>query len=91
MRCESDDNYTKFYVKNRKPILISKTLKEYEEMLTEHGFARIHQSHLINLAYVKSYIKKDGVVLMRDDVQLPISQRKREQIQLILTRQLNLN
>ncbi|WP_395053318.1 LytR/AlgR family response regulator transcription factor [Flavobacterium sp.] len=92
MRCESDDNYTKFYVKNRKPILISKTLKEYEEMLTEHGFARIHQSHLINLAYVKSYIKKDGgFVLMRDDVQLPISQRKREQIQLILTRQLNLN
>ncbi len=92
MRCESDDNYTKFYVKNRKPILISKTLKEYEEMLTEHGFARIHQSHLINLAYVKSYVKKDGgFVLMRDDVQLPISQRKREQIQLILTRQLNLN
>jgi len=58
IRCESDDNYTKFYIKNRKPILISKTLKEYEELLTEHDFVRIHQSHLINLAYVKSYIKK---------------------------------
>ncbi|WP_395043616.1 LytR/AlgR family response regulator transcription factor [Flavobacterium sp.] len=89
IRCESDDNYTKFYIKNRKPILISKTLKEYEEMLTEHGFARIHQSHLINLSYVKSYLKKDGgFVIMNDDVQLPISQRKREQIQAILTKQL---
>lgn len=58
IRCESEDNYTKFYLKNNKPVLISKTLKEYEELLTEHGFERIHQSHLINLAYLKSYIKK---------------------------------
>ncbi len=90
MRCESDDNYTKFFVKNRKPILISKTLKEYEELLTEHDFVRIHQSHLINLAYVKSYVKKDnGYVMMTDESQLPISQRKREQLQEILVRKLN--
>lgn len=90
IRCESDDNYTKFFIKNRKPILISKTLKEYEELLTEHDFVRIHQSHLINLAYVKSYVKKDnGFVLMNDDVQLPISQRKREQLQDVLLRKLN--
>lgn len=90
IRCESDDNYTKFFIKNRKPILISKTLKEYEELLTEHDFVRIHQSHLINLAYVKSYVKKDnGFVVMSDDSQLPISQRKREQLQEILLRKLN--
>lgn len=90
IRCESDDNYTKFFIKNRKPILISKTLKEYEELLTEHDFVRIHQSHLINLSYVKSYVKKDnGFVLMADDSQLPISQRKREQLQEILLRKLN--
>lgn len=90
IRCESDDNYTKFFIKNRKPILISKTLKEYEELLTEHDFVRIHQSHLINLSYVKSYVKKDnGFVLMVDDSQLPISQRKREQLQEILLRKLN--
>ncbi len=90
IRCESDDNYTKFFIKNRKPILISKTLKEYEELLTEHDFVRIHQSHLINLAYVKAYVKKDnGYVLMTDDCQLPISQRKREQLQEILLRKLN--
>ncbi len=82
IRCESEDNYTKFYIKNNKPILISKTLKEYEELLTEHGFERIHQSHLINLAYLKSYIKKDGgYVVMADNSNLPISQRKKERLQ----------
>ncbi|WP_415060681.1 LytR/AlgR family response regulator transcription factor [Flavobacterium sp.] len=85
IRCESEDNYTKFYIKNNKPILISKTLKEYEELLTEHGFERIHQSHLINLAYLKSYIKKDGgYVVMADNSNLPISQRKKERLQELL-------
>lgn len=85
IRCESEDNYTKFYIKNNKPILISKTLKEYEELLSEHGFERIHQSHLINLAYLKSYIKKDGgYVVMADNSNLPISQRKKERLQELL-------
>ncbi|WP_442787041.1 LytR/AlgR family response regulator transcription factor [Flavobacterium suncheonense] len=85
IRCESEDNYTKFYIKNNKPILISKTLKEYEEMLAEHGFERIHQSHLINLSYLKSYIKKDGgYVVMADNSNLPISQRKKERLQEVL-------
>ena len=85
IRCESEDNYTKFFIKNSKPILISKTLKEYEELLTEHGFERIHQSHLINLNYLKSYIKKDGgYVVMADDSHLPISQRKKERLNEIL-------
>lgn len=85
IRCESEDNYTKFFIRNSKPILISKTLKEYEDLLTEHGFERIHQSHLINLSYLKSYIKKDGgYVVMTDNSNLPISQRKRERLQELL-------
>ena len=85
IRCESEDNYTKFFIKNNKPVLISKTLKEYEEMLGEHGFERIHQSHLINLSYLKSYIKKDGgYVIMSDGSHLPISQRKKERLQELL-------
>jgi two-component system LytT family response regulator len=90
IRCESEDNYTKFYIKNNKPVMISKTLKEYEDLLTEHGFERIHQSHLINLAYLKSYIKKDGgYVVMADNSNLPISQRKKERLQEIIGKQLN--
>ncbi len=82
IRCESKDNYTQFFIKNHKPLLISKTLKEYEELLTEHGFERIHQSHLINLAYLKSYIKTDGgYVIMADNTNIPIAQRKKERLQ----------
>lgn len=85
IRCESEHNYTKFYIKNNKPVLISKTLKEYEDLLTEHGFERIHQSHLINIAYLKSYIKKDGgYVVMADNSNLPISQRKKDRLQELL-------
>ncbi len=90
IRCESEDNYTKFYIRNSKPVLISKTLKEYEDLLTGHGFVRVHQSHLVNLAYLKSYIKKDGgYLMMADNSNIPISQRKKEQLQDILTKQLN--
>ncbi len=82
IRCESQDNYTQFFIKNHKPLLISKTLKEYEELLMEHGFERIHQSHLINLSYLKSYIKTDGgYVIMGDNSKLPIAQRKKERLQ----------
>jgi two-component system LytT family response regulator len=82
IRCESEDNYTTFYIKNNKPVVISKTLKEYEEMLSEYGFERIHQKHLINLAYLKSYVKRDGgFVVMTDNTELPISPRKKERLQ----------
>lgn len=85
LRCESEDNYTRFYFVNGKSLLISKTLKEYEELLSSQGFERIHQSHLINLAFLKSYIRKDGgYVVMADGSHLPISQRKKERLQEIL-------
>lgn len=85
IRCESQDNYTQFFIKNHKPILISKTLKDYEELLTEHGFERIHQSHLINIAYLKSYIKTDGgFVIMTDNSKIPIASRKKDRLMEVL-------
>ncbi|MDI1316942.1 LytTR family DNA-binding domain-containing protein [Flavobacterium sp.] len=82
IRCEAKVNYTEFFIKNHKPLLISRTLKEFEEMLTEHGFERIHQSHLINLSYLKSYIKSDGgYVIMSDNANIPLAQSKREKLQ----------
>ncbi len=82
IRCEGEDNYTMFFIKNNIPVIISKTLKEYEDLLSEYGFERIHQKHLINLAYLKSYVKKDGgFVVMADNAQLPISARKKERLQ----------
>lgn len=80
IRCESDDNYTKFFLKNKKPILISKTLKEYEELLSENGFERVHQSHLINLAYLKTFIKDKCYIIMKDNSQIPVAQRKKDRL-----------
>ncbi len=81
MRCESEHNYTTFYFVKDKPLMVSKTLKEYEDMLKEYGFERVHQSHLVNLKHIKSYIKKDsGFILMNDNSEIPISRRKKEQV-----------
>jgi len=79
IRCESDDYYTRFFIRDRKPILVSRTLKEHEELLTEFGFIRPHKSHLINTRYVKSFIKADGgYILLQDGTTVPVSRRKRE-------------
>ena len=69
IRCESSSNYTNFLLKDAKPILASKTLKEYDIMLSPHNFERIHKSHLINMAYVKRYVPSDGgYMIMEDDL-----------------------
>lgn len=77
IRCESLGNYTRFYFRHDKPLLISKTLKESEELLAVHAFERIHNSHLINLFHLKKYIKTEECVIMSDGTSVPVSQRKK--------------
>ncbi|WP_028981741.1 LytR/AlgR family response regulator transcription factor [Sporocytophaga myxococcoides] len=85
IQCESQKNYTIFYLQNHKQILVTKTLKEFEEMLESDGFLRVHHSHLINLKHLKEYIKADGgYAVMSDSSQVPVSVRKREQLLRIL-------
>lgn len=85
IRCESDGNYTIFYLKNGEKLIISKTLKEYEELLSPLHFLRTHQSHLINLNEVKSFIKSDGgYILMKDGSNVSISRQRREMVLHIL-------
>ncbi len=79
IRCEADRNYTSFYLHNKTKILVSKTLKEYDLMLSPFNFLRVQQSHLINLDYVDRYDKgQGGAVIMKDGSQVPLSQSKRE-------------
>lgn len=85
VRCESDNYYTMFYFTNGKRLLVSKTLKEQEELLSEHNFIRPHKSHLINVKYIKSYLKSDGgVILMENGSKIPVSRRKKEYIMEII-------
>lgn len=79
VRCESDRNYTSFYLNEGKSILVSRTLKEYENILCDHQFFRVQQSHLINLKYVDRYDKKDGgSVVMKDGSEVPLSPAKKD-------------
>ncbi len=89
IRCESDTNYTRFFLQSEnKPVIVSKTLKEFEELLTEYGFCRVHHSHLINLKFIKKYIKGEGgLVVMADGTQVEVSRRKKEFFQKALEKQ----
>ncbi len=79
IRCEAQGNYTSVFLKGGKPVLITKTLKHYEDLLIPKGFFRVHKSHLINLECVRKFIKgKKGMVEMIDGEQIEVSSRKRE-------------
>jgi two-component system LytT family response regulator len=68
-------------LKNGEKLLVSKTLKEYDELLSPYGFLRVHQSHLINLKEMKSYIKSDGgYIQMKDGTSVSISRQRRETV-----------
>lgn len=80
IRCEADKNYTFFYLNNGKKILVSRTLKDFETLLSTHGFFRVQQSHLINLEYIERYDKHEGgSVIMRDGSSVPLSPAKKDQ------------
>ena len=78
IRVEANDNYSHFYFTNRPKIIVSKTLKEFDDQLTPHNFFRVHQSHLINLNYVEAVHSTDGDhVLLKGGHKVEISRRKK--------------
>lgn len=79
MYCEGESNYTRFIFANNKPLLISKSLGEYEEILEGHGFVRIHKSYLVNKNFVTK-IDREGVVIMSDGKALSFSRRRKEAV-----------
>lgn len=81
VRCESETNYTRFYLVDKRVLMISKTLKEYETLFEGQRFFRAHQSHLINLLHFDRYEKRDGgVIFMKDGSILPVAVRKKESL-----------
>ena len=78
IRLNSSNNYTLFYIEGQKKILVSRTLKDFETMLSPMGFLRVHQSHLININYIKAFVKTDGgYLVMTDGSKIPVASRKR--------------
>lgn len=77
--CEASSNYTNIYTLDGKKHIVSRTLKEYEDLLEDHNFFRVHNSHLINLACIKKYVRGEGgYVIMVNDVSLDVAKRKKD-------------
>ncbi len=80
IRLESDRNYTRIYLSDNSEFVVSRTLKEFEDMLVNFNFIRIHHSHIIHLRYIKKYIRgQGGEVMMTDNSVVPVSRAKKEE------------
>jgi two-component system, LytTR family, response regulator len=80
IRCESDNTYSTFHLKDKRKIVVSRTLKECETMLSDFSFFRVHNSHLINLDYIQEYTKGEGgVVKMNDGSHVDVSRRRKDE------------
>jgi two-component system LytT family response regulator len=79
IRCESLGNYTKFFVVNNRIYLISKTLGEYDGLLSPYNFIRTHKSHLVNRTFI-SFIDHDGFVILKDNTKVEVSRRRKEEV-----------
>jgi len=79
IRCQSDVNYTTLYLRDGQKLVVAKTLKEFEDLLDDYNFFRVHNSHLVNLVYIKNYNKgKGGFITMTDHSTVEVSTRRKE-------------
>ncbi|MES2653060.1 MAG: LytTR family DNA-binding domain-containing protein [Bacteroidota bacterium] len=86
LRCEADNSYTFFYLSSGERILISRSIKEYNDLLKPLGFLRAHQSHLVNKIFVKSWLKEDGgCLLLCNGDKVPVSRPNRNLVQQALS------
>lgn len=79
LRVEANGRYAKFYLLNKETILVSKTLGDFEDVLSANQFFRIHDSAIINLNHIKKYIRGDGgTVILSDGTELDVARRRKE-------------
>lgn len=80
--CESSNNYTSCFLDSGEKVVVSKPIYEFEEILTEYGFMRCHQSYLVNKTFIKSLVKENGnhYLLLTDQTQVPVSRNKKDRV-----------
>jgi len=89
IRLEANGPYTTFFMKDGRKIMVSKNLKEYELLLTDHGYFRVHNSHIINLKEVRKMVKTDGgYAVMNDDSMIAISPKKKDEFMQLMGQRL---
>jgi two-component system, LytTR family, response regulator len=81
LRMEADGNYTEVHFTNNHRLLLTKTLKEFSQLLEPVGFLRVHQSHLVNFSHIREFIKTDGgYLVMAEGAKVPVAVRKRAEV-----------
>ncbi len=80
VRLESSNNYTIFFLEDSQKIMVAKSIKEYEDLLINYGFFRIHQSNIINLSCLSTYDKRNQQVILKDGATLPVATRKAQDL-----------
>lgn len=86
--CKSDNSYTTFFIEEKNKIMVSKSIKEYTELLEEYGFCRPHQSYLVNINFIDKIDKADGgFIILDDNTEIPVSTRKKQSLLQILENQ----
>lgn len=77
--CEIQDNYTQFFLVDGSRVMVSKTIKHFEELLDPERFYRVHRSNIINLKHIDKYVKGEGgYVVMKQGARIPVSRRRKE-------------
>jgi two-component system LytT family response regulator len=79
VRMEAEGSYAQVYFTTRKPLLVSKPLKDFEELLNDHGFIRTHKSHLVNSMYIK-VINSEGQAVLSDGTMIEVSRRRKSDV-----------
>lgn len=82
--CQSDAGYTTFFLTDGRKIVVSKSIKEYEELLPDTWFLRPHQSYLVNHRFIDRY-HKDGYLVLRNNIEIPVSTRRKDFVMEYLT------
>jgi two-component system LytT family response regulator len=77
---EGSNNYTHFHLSRQRKLVASKTLLEFENLLSDQGFMRVHKSYLVNLKYVERYISKNGTLLLTDGHEVEVSRRRKDEV-----------
>lgn len=79
--CKSDNSYTTFFICGQKPVLVSRSIKEYEELLSSYNFIRPHQSYLVNMNAIACIDKTDGgFIILNDKTEIPLSKRRKQTV-----------
>lgn len=85
IRCQGEGNYTHIYFEGTKHLLVAKTLVEFEDLLVEYSFIRVHKTHLVNLRHVIAYVKNDGGILqLSNGDSVAVSRRRKDEVQKML-------